>query len=246
MIVEESHKKKQTSDETLSFTVGNVSFKMIGIEHGTFMMGATPEMQDPDIYETPVHEVTISKDYYMGATQVTQALWQAVMGGNPSYFKGNNNPVDGVSLYDCQEFIKKLNNLTGKQFRLPTEAEWEFAARGGNKSRHTQYSGSDDLDSVAWYRDNSGRQTHPVAKKLPNELGLYDMSGNVWEWCNDWCEVDYYVNSPSVDPQGPSDGSCRVLRGGSWRLIPWFCRSSSHSWDNPEFRYVNCGFRLAL
>ncbi len=166
MIVEESHKKKQTSDETLSFTVGNVSFKMIRIEHGTFMMGATPEMDCPNDNEKPVHEVTISKDYYMGKTQVTQELWQAVMGNNPSHFKdeimGKKHPVDSVSWYDSQEFIKKLNALTGKQFRLPTEAEWEYAARGGNKSLHTQYSGSDDIDSVAWYDG----KTHLIAKKI--------------------------------------------------------------------------------
>lgn len=241
MIVEESHKKKQTSDETLSFTVGNVSFKMIRIEHGSFMMGATPEMDCPNDEEKTVHEVTISKDYYMGETQVTQELWQAVMGNNPSYFKGNNNPVEKISWNDCQEFIKKLNALTGKQFRLPTEAEWEFAARGGNKSLHTQYSGSDDIDSVAWYDG----KTHLVAKKSPNELGLYDMSGNVWEWCNDCYGDDYYAKSPAVDPQGPLAGF-RVLRGGGCGDDPWFCRSSDRSKFDPEIRRGNFGFRLAL
>lgn len=241
MIVEESHKKKQTSDETLSFTVGNVSFKMIRIEHGTFMMGATPEMDCPNDNEKPVHEVTISKDYYMGETQVTQELWQVVMGNNPSYFKGNNNPVEKISWNDCQEFIKKLNALTGKQFRLPTEAEWEYAARGGNKSLHTQYSGSDDIDSVAWYDG----KTHLVAKKSPNELGLYDMSGNVWEWCNDRYEGDYYAKSPSVDPQGPSAGF-RVLRGGGWRFSQWDCRSSTRGRVIPECGHNLCGVRLAL
>lgn len=245
MIVEESHKKKQTSDETLSFTVGNVSFKMIRIEHGTFMMGATPEMDCPNDEEKPVHEVTISKDYYMGETQVTQELWQAVMGDNPSHFKdeimGKKHPVDSVSWYDCQEFIKKLNALTGKQFRLPTEAEWEYAARGGNKSLHTQYSGSDDIDSVAWYDG----KTHLVAKKLPNELGLYDMSGNVWEWCNDCYGDDYYAKSPAVDPQGPLAGF-RVLRGGGCGDDPWFCRSSHRYWNCPDDGDHDCGFRLAL
>lgn len=241
---------KQTKEDTLSFTVGGVSFKMIKIEHGSFTMGATPEMEEPYDDEKPVHEVTISKDYYMGEIQVTQALWHAVMGDNPSYFKDDvmvkKHPVDTVSWNDCQEFIKKLNNLTGKQFRLPTEAEWEFAARGGNKSRHTQYSGSDDIDPVAWYDGNSRSQTHPVAKKSPNELGLYDMSGNVWEWCNDRYADDYYANSPSVDPQGPSSGSDRVFRGGSWRSNPGNCRSSLRSWFNPEGRSDGFGFRLAL
>ena len=237
---------KQTKEDTLSFTVGGVSFKMIRIEHGTFMMGATPEMTGPYDEEKTVHDVTISKDYYMGETQVTQELWQAVMGNNPSKFNGNNNPVESISWNDCQEFIKKLNNLTGKQFRLPTEAEWEYAARGGNKSRHTQYSGSDDIDSVAWYYGNSGSQTHPVAKKSPNELGLYDMSGNVWEWCNDRYGDDYYAKSPSVDPQGSSSGSSRVLRGGSWRSSPRLCRSSNRHRYYPEGEGNRFGFRLAL
>lgn len=241
MIVEESHKKKQTSDETLSFTVGNVSFKMIRIEHGTFMMGATPEMEEHYYDEEPVHEVTISKDYYIGETQVTQELWQAVMGNNPSYFKGNNNPVENISCFDCWKFIWKLNELTGKHFRLPTEAEWEYAARGGNKSLHTQYSGSDDIDSVAWYDG----KTHLVAKKSPNELGLYDMSGNVWEWCNDCYGDDYYAKSPAVDPQGPLAGF-RVLRGGGCGDDPWFCRSSHRYWNCPDDGDHDCGFRLAL
>ena len=239
---------KQKKEDTLSFTVGGVSFKMIRIEHGTFMMGG------PCYDEKPVHEVTISKDYYMGETQVTHELWRAVMGdyGEPYIYISDDimtkkYPVEGVPWDDCQEFIKKLNALTGKQFRLPTEAEWEFAARGGNKSRHTQYSGSNDLDSVAWYYDNSGEITHPVAKKLPNELGLYDMSGNVDEWCNDCYERDYYSKSPSVDPQGPSpDSPFRVIRGGSWYDPSDRCRSSSRdacdlrSWD------AEVGFRLAL
>lgn len=154
---------------------------------------------------------------------------------------GKKHPVDSVSWYDCQEFIKKLNALTGKQFRLPTEAEWEYAARGGNKSLHTQYSGSDDIDSVAWYDG----KTHLVAKKSPNELGLYDMSGNVWEWCNDRYEGDYYAKSPSVDPQGPSAGF-RVLRGGGWRFSQWDCRSSTRGRVIPECGHNLCGVRLAL
>ncbi len=228
----------------LSFTVGGVTFKMIKVEHGTFTMGATPEMEDPDGDENPAHKVTLTKDYYIAETQVTQALWQAVMGSNPSSFKGDMNPVEEVSWNDCQEFIKKLNQMTGKNFRLPTEAEWEFAARGGNKSKHTQYAGSSSLDEVAWYYDNSGSETHPVAQKKPNELGLYDMSGNVWEWCNDW--FGYYSNTPSTDPQGPTSGSGRVSRGGSWRYNARYCRLSGRNWRNPEFRYDSIGLRLAL
>ena len=241
-----SKQTNQASDDILSFTVGGVSFKMIRVEHGSFMMGATPEMEAPNDDEKPAHEVTISKDYYMGETQVTQELWQAVMGNNPSNFKGEKNPVVYVSWNDCQEFIKKLNALTGKRFRLPTEAEWEFAARGGNRSHHTQYSGSDDVDSIAWYAHNSGDRTHPVAQKKPNELGLYDMSGNVWEWCNDWYDKYYYAISPSVDPQGPLSGSYRVLRGGCLGNSRYYCRSSKRSRHDPDFRGNLSGVRLSL
>ena len=165
------------------FMVNGVSFEMVRVEGGTFHMGATSEQKDEAWdREKPVHSVTLSS-YYIGKTEVTQALWQAVMGSNPSNFKGSNLPVECVCWNDCQEFIQKLNSLTGRNFRLPTEAEWEFACRGGNNSRGYKYSGSNNLGSVAWYDDNSGGQTHPVATKAPNELGIYDMSGNVWEWC---------------------------------------------------------------
>ena len=165
--------------------VGDVNIEMVKVEGGTFDMGATKEQEEPWDSEKPVHKVTLSS-FSIAKTEVTQELWQAVMGNNPSYFKGSNLPVEVVSWNDCQEFIRKLNAMTGYNFRLPTEAEWEFAARGGNKSQHYQYSGSNDVGSVAWYGDNSGGKTHPVATKAPNELGIYDMSGNVWEWCEDW------------------------------------------------------------
>ena len=168
----------QWTNDTKTFDVNGVSFTMIPVEGGTFTMGATSEMTAPDSDEKPTHQVTLSS-YYMGETEVTQALWQAVMGSNPSWFQGDNLPVEWVSWHDCQTFISRLNSLTGKRFRLPTEAEWEYAARGGNQSRHTQYSGSSRIDDVVWYEDNSGRKTHPVKTKQPNELGLYDMSGNV-------------------------------------------------------------------
>lgn len=230
--------------DTLSFVVNGVTFDMKLIEHGTFLMGATPEQEDPCDDEKPVHQVTLTKDYYMGETQVTQALWRAVMGDNPSDFNGENNPVECVSWDDCQEFIKKLNELTGEKFRLPTEAEWEFAARGGNKSNHTQYSGSDNLDEVAWHDDNSGNQTHPVAQKQANELGIYDMSGNVWEWCSDrWS--DYYPDASVTDPQGPSSGGYCVLRGGSW-CYSACCRVSYRDWSYPGYWHDYIGFRLAL
>ena len=194
------------------FMVNGVSFEMVRVEGGTFRMGATSEQEDEaDDDEKLVHSVTLSS-YYIGKTEVTQALWQAVMGSNPSHFKGADLPVEFVTWNECQEFIQKLNRLTGSNFRLPTEAEWEFACRGGNNSRGHKYSGSNDIDNVAWYWDNSGRKTHPVATKAPNELGIYDMSGNVWEWCADW--YGGYSSSAQTNPKGPYGGSGRVYRGG--------------------------------
>ena len=168
------------------FTVNGVSFKMIAVKGGTFTMGATSEQTGAESDESPTHSVTLS-DYYIGETEVTQELWSAVMGSNPSEFPGNmQRPVEMVSWNDSQTFISRLNELTGETFRLPTEAQWEYAARGGNKAQGRLYSGSDAIDDVAWYYDNSGGMTHPVKTKAPNELGIYDMTGNVYEWCSDW------------------------------------------------------------
>ena len=231
-----------------TFMVKGVEFKMIKVEGGTFSMGATSE-QGSDAYdnEYPVHSVTLS-DYYMGETEVTQGLWEAVMGSNPSWFKGNNQrPVENVSWNDCQEFIKKLNSLTGKEFRLPTEAEWEYAARGGKYSRGYvyKYSGSNNADEVAWYYDNSGK-THPVKTKKANKLGLYDMSGNVSEWCNDRYNKKYYRNSPQTNPTGPSKGGYRVLRGGSWFYYDRSVRVSYRNYHTPGYLDYKNGLRLAL
>ena len=227
-----------------TFTVNGVSFTMIRVDGGTFMMGAT-KAQDSDAEndESPVHEVTLST-YMMGETEVTQALWQVVMGSNPSRFNGDQNPVEQVSWNDCQEFLKKLNTLTGKTFRLPTEAEWEYAARGGSKSRKTKYSGGSDIGSVAWYIGNSGSMTHPVKGKAPNELGIYDMSGNVWEWCSDW--YGKYSSSAQTNPKGASSGSNRVSRGGSWYNDAGYCRSTYRSNYAPGSGNINLGLRLAL
>ena len=226
------------------FTVNGVTFKMIRVEGGTFQMGATNE-QGSDAYnaEKPVHTVTLS-DFMIAETEVTQELWKAVMGNNPSKFKGTNNPVEQVSWNDCKKFISKLNSLTGQHFRLPTEAEWEFAARGGNKSQHFKYSGSNSIDRVAWYDGNSGKKTHPVGSKDANELGLYDMSGNVWEWCEDW--LGDYSSSPQTNPKGPNDGSIRVDRGGSWCNGARDCRVSDRDGSTPGDRDDILGFRLAL
>ena len=224
-------------------TVGNVTFTMVRVEGGTFQMGATNEQgSDAGDDEKPAHQVTLSP-YYIGETEVTQALWEAVMGSNPSNFKGSNRPVEQVSWDDCQEFIQKLNQKTGKKFRLPTEAEWEYAARGGNKSQGYKYSGSNKLKKVAWFDDNSSSQTHDVKTKQANELGLYDMSGNVWEWVQDW--KGEYPSSAQSNPIGPSSGSLRVIRGGCWFFPASICRVSSRFNDYPNNGYSR-GLRLAL
>ena len=232
--------QKISSSETTTYTVNGVSFDMVLVKGGTFTMGATSEQDSISDDEKPVHLVTLS-DYRIGKTEVTQELWEAVMGSNPSMFKGDNLPVERVSWNDCQEFIKKLNSLTGLNFRLPTEAEWEYAARGGNKSKGYRFSGSNDIGSVAWYRDNSLSQTHQVATKSPNELGLYNMSGNVWEWCSD--RYGNYSSGSQTNPKGPS--SC-VFRGGSWISSAGGCRVSYRSNYCPDDRGISLGLRLAL
>ena len=227
-----------------TYTVNGVSFTMIYVEGGTFQMGATSEQgNNVDYDEKPVHEVTLS-DFCIGETEVTQALWQAVMGSNPSYFKGDNRPVESMSWNDCQMFIQKLNQLTGRTFRLPTEAEWEYAARGGKYHSGYKYSGSNEVGYVAWYGGNSGSQTHDVKTKQPNALGLYDMSGNVWEWCSDW--YGSYSSGAQTDPQGPSSGSDRVLRGGSRYSGARYCRVSGRNYADPGYRGDDGGFRLSL
>lgn len=220
-------------------TVNGVSFTMIKVEAGTFQMGSTSGRDN----EQPVHQVTLTNDYYIGETEVTQELWQAVMGSNPSYFKGSKLPVEQVSWNECQTFIAKLNELTGKNFRLPTEAEWEFAARGGNASQGYTYSGSNTVGDVAWYSSNSSSKTHEVATKAPNELGIYDMSGNVWEWCQDW--YGSYNSEAQTNPTGPASGSSRVYRGGSWYNYDGYCRvACRYRATLPTYYYL--GLRLAF
>ena len=227
-----------------TITVKGVSFDMVYVEGGSFDMGATYEQVDNALdNEKPVHRVTLS-GYYIGMYEVTQELWEAVMGSNPSYHAASQYPVESVSWNDCKEFVSRLSSLTGMIFRLPTEAEWEYAARGGNKSLHYKYSGSDNIDEVAWYNNNSGRSTHAVGTKSPNELGIYDMSGNVWEWCSDW--YGGYSAGAQTNPQGPSSGSYRVLRGGSWINYAGNCRVSIRSYDDPGNSNINFGLRLVL
>ena len=225
------------------FEANRVAFEMVKVPGGTFTMGATEEQgayAEDD--ERPAHTVTLS-GYYIGKYEVTQAQWKAIMGTNPSRFQGDNLPVECVSWDDCQEFIRKLNQLTGKKFSLPTEAQWEYAARGG-KSGGTKYSGSDNIDAVAWYRDNADRKTHPVGTKSPNSLGIYDMSGNVEEWCSDW--YGDYSSYSQTNPTGPNSGSDRVCRGGGWSYSARSCRVSSRDDGTPDCRYDGLGFRLCL
>ena len=229
-----------------TYIVNGVSFTMVRVAGGTFTMGSPNRDRNAFDGEKPAHQVTLS-DYYIGETEVTQELWLAVMGSNPSHFQGNLQcPVEQVSWNDCQEFIRKLNLLTGATFRLPTEAEWEYAACGGSQSNDYKYSGSNKLSSVAWYEDNSSNTTHPVKGKQPNELGLYDMSGNVYEWCADWYDSSYYTSSPQTNPTGPSSGSYRVIRGGTWSFIARSCRVTDRSYNSPTNACRTDGFRLSL
>ncbi len=263
------------AQEKQTITVNGVSFKMIKVEGGTFKMGAQSsdpngENYDSEAYswEQPVHSVTLD-DYYIGETEVSQELWEAVMGTTIEqqrqkaeeywdsdcylYGQGSTYSMYWISWEDCQEFIAKLNQLTGKDFRLPTEAEWEYAARGGNKSRGYKYAGSNTIGKVAWYDANAcdgvgesspAYGTHPVGSKLPNELGLYDMSGNVLEWCSDW--YGEYSSSSQTNPTGPTSGSGRVLRGGSWFNLAQYCRVSARYDYYPDSLNVIYGFRWAL
>jgi len=214
------------------------------VEGGYFEMGDTLGGGDGD--EKPVHTVTLA-DFYLGKTEVTQAQWEKVMGSNPSKFKGAEHPVEQVSWKDVQEFIRKLNRRSGNRYRLPTEAEWEYAARsGGKKEKWAGTSNESQLGAYAWYGANSGSQTHSVGQKQPNGLGLYDMSGNVWEWCSDWYGDTYYGQSPKKNPKGPSSGEHRVLRGGSWYSDPVSARAADRVRLWPTGRVDSDGFRLAL
>ena len=234
-----------------TITVNGVSFKMVQVNGGTYTMGARDDDTEAFNSEKPAHQVSVSS-FYIGETEVTQALWVAVMGSNsnPSHFTGDlNRPVDQVSWNQCQEFITKLNQMTGKQFRLPTEAEWEYAARGGKMSKGYKYAGSNDINEVAWWGYEKGGTcvtygTCPVASFKPNELGLYDMTGNLFEWCQDW--HGGYSSEPQTNPTGPETGTNRIVRGGCWDFDAKFCRLSYRRDYAPNGNYVCNGLRLAM
>lgn len=226
---------EEYKDETYVETAKGLNLKMIYVEGGTFAMGSTSGESN----EKPVHNVTLDS-YYIGETEITQAQWRAVMGSNPSYYTGDNRPVERVSWNDAQTFCKRLSELTGKHYVLPTEAQWEYAARGGNKSKGYTYSGSNSVDEVAKYNSSGGHAN--VKSKKPNELGIYDMSGNVREWCSDW--YGSYSSSSQTNPQGPSSGSDRVLRGGSSGSLASNCRVTNRDYYIPSYTGNVLGFRV--
>jgi len=224
--------------------------EMITVEGGTFTMGDTEMEGDPD--EQPAHEVTLTT-FQMSKTPVTVAQYRTYcnatgkkMPAPPSWGWIDNHPMVNVTWHDAVDYTDWLADKTGKNYQLPTEAQWEYAARGGNQSKGNKYAGGRSLDMVGWYKGNSNEQTQPVAQKRPNELGLYDMSGNVFEWCKDWYAEDYYATSPKENPKGPATGSYRVVRSGSWNVTAAFCRVANRGSYAPGNIYYNCGFRVVL
>jgi formylglycine-generating enzyme required for sulfatase activity len=239
-----SQSGKKTFEYSLRVSNDPFENQMVFVKGGTFRMGDT--FGDGNKEEKPVHQVTLS-DYYIGKYEVTQAQWVAIMGSNPSHFAGCDNcPVERVSWLDVQEFLSKVNELTGKSYRLPTEAEWEYAARGGQESRGFRYAGKNNINFVAWYTGNSGNKTNPVGQMEPNELGIYDMSGNVWEWTFDW--FGYYTDTPTpvLNPMGPDKGDFRIVRGGSWYGYIGGSRVACRGSDDPSNKRSYIGFRVVL
>jgi len=252
----------QENEKNLKFTVNGVNFEMVFVEGGSFVMGCSSEQSTCYGDEKHTHTVTLT-DFYIGKNQVTQKLWFAVTGYSILFQKnflklqslageGDEYPMYYINYGETMEFISKLNKLVSKQlpkgykFTLPTEAQWEYAARGGNKSENFEYSGSNNIDEIAWYDNNSSKKTHKTGTKIANELEINDMSGNVFEWCLDWYNDLYYFNSPSANPKGPEIGTGRVLRGGSWNCKPQQCRVSFRHCTSPSNRSFDVGFRLVL
>ncbi len=241
----ENKKKESETANSISIPVKDgINIEMIKVEAGTFMMGATKEVKEPYKIELPAHEVLLTEDYYIGKYEVTQALWNVVMDSKYSTNDGDLLPKNYVSWNDCQEFIEKLNKITGLKFRLPTEAEWEYAARGGKKSKRYLYSGSNNVLDVAWYDGNSSNKRHPVGTKQANELGIFDMGGNVSEWCQDlWGQ---YQNDSQINPLGSSAGTKHVLRGGNYFFDIRICYLSYRMFAESNYKDALAGFRLAL
>lgn len=243
----EFHFIVEVDDGSVNVYVNDYVLKMLPVEGGTFKMGYDGKRGTFYHCESaePAHKVTVGT-FYLAQYEVTQQLWMTVMDSNPSKWQGNDSlPVESVSWNDVQVFIARLSQITGYRFRLPTEAEWEFAARGGNKGKGHLYPGtSKNLEDYAWLGVNSGNHTHPVGQKLPNELGLYDMAGNVWEWCNDWASD--YTSAEQYNPQGPKTGENKIARGGCMISPAWGCSVSDRCWYLPDHGYGFYGFRLAL
>jgi formylglycine-generating enzyme required for sulfatase activity len=223
---------------------GGVKMVFVRIPAGRFMMGDPPEAQGKDYDRAkPRHEVTLTRAFYLGKSEVTQAQYERLMGNNPSKWKGADLPVEQVSWPECRAFCEKLGEVTGRKTRLPTEAEWELACRAGTTTRFSFGDSDAGLPGMGWFRGNSGGKTHPVGRKKPNKLGLYDMHGNVWEWCLD--KWGGFSADAVTDPKGPSKGRKRVVRGGSWHSVPVRCRSASREYVQPP-RYHSVGFRVAM
>jgi formylglycine-generating enzyme required for sulfatase activity len=233
---------------TLTLDLGkDVKMEFVYIRPGKFTMGSDIEPEtDWQGVEKPKHEVTITKGFYLGKYEVTQAQYEAVMGSNPSQFYGLKRPVESVSGRTVAEFCRKASEKTRRDVRLPTEAEWEFACRAGTTTERNYGTDLAKLGEYAWYRENSGWETHPVGQKKPNPWGLYDMYGNVWEWVADWYGADYYSSSPSKDPTGPAKGGRRVLRGGAWRYVKHYCRSAARNHKHQDHSNFDKGFRAAV
>ena len=226
-------------------TINSISMEFVLIPPGSFRMGGDKKLEQAEDHETPRHFVKFSNAFFMGKYEVTQAQWSAIMDNNPSAFKDDTRPVERVSWNDVQAFVLKLNTKEEtNKYRLPSEAEWEYAARAGSESSYTFGSDTSILSQYAWYRNNSGGETHPVGQLNPNVWGLYDMHGNVHEWCQDWFDRKYYSQSPSNAPLGPSIGLAKALRGGDWGSEDWYCRCASRSLGSPDRRSDRLGFRL--
>lgn len=247
-LIHETKPSVYFSEDMTHFSINGTSFEMVYVEGGKFKMGALDTvLAEKD--EFPVHTVNVPS-FIIGKYPVTQKQWECVMGSNPSFYKGDNLPVESITWFEAQEFLRRLSLLTGKEFDLPTEAEWEYAARGGKKSKGYRYSGSNEPNAVGWFNNNSGSGTHIVGKKAPNELGIYDMSGNVWEWCWDYYGPEYYSNCvdsiSTIGPQGLPKSNWRVFRGGSIQLPQNFMRVSNRDSFEPSGKDHDIGFRLKL